>query len=129
PRGATISVAIGWSGEGLVDKGTFTVDAVSHSGTPDQMTIRATSADMRAELPARKSRSWHKTTVGEIASKIAKEHGLKLRISDALNGVRVAHIDQTDESDINFLTRLGQRFDIIATIKAGTLRLIPRSEE
>jgi hypothetical protein len=41
PRGARIRVQIGWLNAGLVDKGVFTVDEVEHTGTPDQITLRA----------------------------------------------------------------------------------------
>lgn len=46
-RGASIHLSLGWSDTGLIDKGSYTVDEVEHSGTPDQLTIRARSADLR----------------------------------------------------------------------------------
>src|SRR5689334_4403853 len=42
-KGATLTLAIGWVGGGLVDKGSFIVDEAEHSGAPDQVTIRARS--------------------------------------------------------------------------------------
>ncbi|MCM2973457.1 contractile injection system protein, VgrG/Pvc8 family [Larsenimonas suaedae] len=39
-------------------------------------------------------------------------------IGKTLHGIRVGHIDQTDESDLNFLTRLGERYDAIAAVKS-----------
>eukprot|EP00952_Eustigmatos_sp_NYUAD-ZCMA_P001336 6000-Eustigmatos_ZCMA.PRE.1 len=35
-KGVQISLALGWSGSPLVDKGTFEVDEAEHSGAPDQ---------------------------------------------------------------------------------------------
>ncbi|WP_323806212.1 hypothetical protein, partial [Streptomyces venezuelae] len=49
-KGATIDLAIGWAGEQLVDKGTFTVDEIEHQGPPDVVSIRARSADLRKRL-------------------------------------------------------------------------------
>ena len=44
PDGATLRLALGWKqgrdvAPGLIDKGTFKVDDVSHSGPPDQVRI------------------------------------------------------------------------------------------
>ncbi|MFC4207117.1 hypothetical protein [Vreelandella malpeensis] len=49
---------------------------------------------------------------------IAGRNSLKPVVVTVLNGIRVGHIDQTEESDLNFLTRLGERFD---AIKAGRM--------
>lgn len=120
-RGVSLSVAYGWQDEGLIDKGLFTVDEIQHSGAPDQITIRARSADLRGQLPGKRTQSWHDITVAEIIDTIAKRHGLDPVIGDTLGGIRVGHIDQTDESDLNFLTRLGERHDAIAAVKAGRM--------
>ncbi|WP_110709228.1 contractile injection system protein, VgrG/Pvc8 family [Salinicola sp. CR57] len=118
PHGAPLSVAIGWQDEGLVDRGVFIVDEVEHSGSPDRVTIRARAADMRNLLPGKRSQSWHGVTIADIIETIAKRHDLTPVIGDTLAGIRVGHIDQTDESDLNFITRLGQRFDAIAAVKS-----------
>ncbi len=47
-----LRVFLGWQATGLVDKGTFIVDEVEYGGLPDQITLRARSADM-ASLCAR----------------------------------------------------------------------------
>lgn len=121
PRGAELQLAFGWQDEGLVDKGSFTVDEVQHTGTPDQLTIRARSADMRGQLPGKRTQSWHDLTLGEIVTTIAGRNSLEPVVAAVLNGIRIGHIDQTEESDLNFLTRLGERHDAIAAIKAGRM--------
>lgn len=118
PHGAPLSVAIGWQDEGLIDRGVFIVDEVEHSGSPDRVTIRARAADMRNLLPGKRSQSWHGVTIADIIETIAKRHDLTPVIGDMLAGIRVGHIDQTDESDLNFITRLGKRFDAIAAVKS-----------
>lgn len=118
-RGVELQLFIGWQDEGLIDKGTFTVDEVEHSGTPDRLTLRARSADMRGMLPGKRTQSWHRVTVSDVVNTIAKRYGLTPKIADALGGIRIGHIDQTDESDLNFLTRLGERYDAIAAVKNG----------
>ena len=49
-KGVVIEAWIGWSNEGLVYKGQYTVKEVEHSGAPDVLTIRATSVDLKAGL-------------------------------------------------------------------------------
>lgn len=120
-RGALIRLALGWNHTGLVDKGSYMVDEVEHSGAPDQITIRARSADLREGISTKKERSWHQKTVGEIVTTIASEAGLAPAISSELAGELVAHIDQTSESNANILTRLAEMFDAVATVKSGRL--------
>ena len=125
PRGAVLSLALGWEGDGIVDKGTFTVDEVEHSGAPDQVTIRARSADLRAGLSTQRTRSFHQVNVASIVNDIAAAHGLTAAIAATLASELIDHLDQTNESDANLLTRLSGMFDAIATIKAGRLVFMP----
>lgn len=120
-RGVKIRAAIGWKGEALHNKGTFIVDDVEHTGLPDKLTIRARSADLRAGLTTQKERSWHNTTLGDIAHSIAVTNQLKTVIPPELATQPIHHIDQTNESDANLLTRLAKMFDAVFTVKNGNL--------
>lgn len=125
PRGAILSLALGWEADGLTDKGSYTVDEFEHSGAPDQVTIRARSADLRAGLSTQRTRSFHQVTVDTIVNDIAAAHGLKAAIAATLASEIIDHLDQTNESDANLLTRMAGMFDAIATIKAGRLVFMP----
>lgn len=124
-RGVKIEVALGWEGEALIPQGTFTVDECEPSGPPDQLIIRGKAADMRAELKAPKSRAWRETTIRAIVSRIAAEHGLQPAVADDLGGREVAHRDQTNESDLHFLTRLARDYGAVAAPKNGRLVFAP----
>lgn len=124
-KGVIIALALGWQGQGLVDKGTFTVDEVEHHGAPDKITIRARSADLANTLRTRREQSWHQLTLGQIMRTVATRNGLTERIDAALASVALDHIDQTNESDLNFLTRLAKRYDAVATAKKGHLLFLP----
>ena len=126
-RGVELKVAIGWLGGALVEKGTFKVDEAEHSGAPDVITIRARSADLTHKIRSRRERSWHDATLGDVVRAIAGEHGLQVKIAARLDSIAIPHLDQANESDINLLTRLGKRFDAVATVKAGTLIFAPIS--
>lgn len=124
PRGAVISLFLGWKGQPLIGKGDFTVDEIEHHGAPDAMTIRARSADFRGSLNSRREVSYHDTTLGEVITQVATRNDLKPMMGDGLAAVKVSHIDQTQETDAAFLTRIATLNGAVAAIKAGRLLFI-----
>ncbi len=130
PTGAVLHILIGWTQgsdvtPGLVDKGKFTVDEVTHAGPPDAITLRARSADFTSDLKTRREKSWHDTTLGAIVSEVAGRHNLQARCAPALASIAVKAKAQSRESDLAFLRRLGREHDAVATIKRGALILSP----
>lgn len=125
PKGAVIRLWLGWSDTGLVDKGTYTVDETEHSGAPDVLSIRARSADLRKGLKTKRERSWSNTTLGDVLGDIAIGNGLTATISGALDGLPILQLDQANESDANLISRLGEEFDAVASVKAGCLLCLP----
>lgn len=125
PTKALLSVSLGWKGQGMIDKGLFKVDEIDYSWSPRRLTIRAKGAPVSESLGERKERSWHGKSLGVIATTIAREHGLTPMVSQLLQGVVIEHIDQTNESDINFLTRIAKANDAICTVKSERLLLSP----
>ncbi len=128
PKGAEIEMAMGWKGQPLIEKGVFIVDEASFTGPPDQISITARSADMRNNLPTRKTRSWHQVNLGDVVSEIAASNSLEPVVSQRLSAINIEHLDQTDESDLNLLSRLAERHDAISAVKAGRLLFSPRGE-
>ncbi|HBQ7654254.1 TPA: phage late control D family protein [Klebsiella pneumoniae] len=124
PRGAELSVSLGWQGEPLIYKGIYIVDEVSHSGPPDRIDITARSADFRDEFNVKREVSWHDVTVERIVSAIAHRYKLKPIISEQLMSAEIDHADQTQESDMSFLTRMADILGAIATVKNGCLLFI-----
>lgn len=124
PRGAVLSVFLGWKGEMLIGKGDFTVDEVEHRGAPDTLTIRARSADYRGTLNARRDNSYHGITLGEIVRQVARRNNLTPMLAAEFSGVMISHIDQTKETDAKFITRLAELNGAVAAIKAGRLLFI-----
>ncbi|AZP43710.1 phage late control D family protein [Rahnella aquatilis] len=124
PRSAVINIALGWKGQPLTNKGDFTVDEVEHRGTPDTLTIRARSADYRGSLNARRDNSYHDTTLEAVVSAVAARNNLKPAIAEPFRGVPVSHIDQTQETDAKFITRLAELNGAVVAIKAGNLLFI-----
>jgi len=124
PRGAVLSVFLGWKGQALIHKGEFTVDEVEHRGAPDTLTLRARSADYRGSLNSRRDHSYHDTTLEAIVSTVAARNSLQPAVAEAFKGVKVSHIDQTQENDAAFITRLAGLNGGVVAIKAGKLLFI-----
>lgn len=123
-RGASMRLWLGWEGSPLVDKGTFTVDELEHSGAPDVLSIRGKSVDLRDAMQQQREKSYHDTTVKGIVDIIAARHKLTPSLTADLGAQTISHIDQQNESDAAFLTRLAGQFDAIATVKDGRLLFI-----
>ncbi len=120
-RNAVLALSLGWKGAALTPKGLFTVDEVEHRGTPDTLTIRARSADFRGSLNTRRDESYHDTTLSHIVQKVAARNKLKATIAAGLGTIKVSHIDQTQETDAAFLTRLASLIGAVAAVKSGSL--------
>lgn len=123
-RGAELAVSIGWLGEPLIYEGLYTVDEVSHGGPPDVINITARSADFRDEFNVKREVSWHDVTVERVVSAIARRYELKAQISEQLMSIEIDHADQTQESDMSFLTRMAEMLGAITTIKNASLLFI-----
>ncbi|MCM7166379.1 phage late control D family protein [Enterobacter quasiroggenkampii] len=121
PRGATLTLWLGWQDSALIKKGKFTVDEIEHRGAPDTLTIRGRSADFRGTLNSRRQQSWHDTTLGQIVETIAARNKLTASVADTLKAVAMPHIDQSQESDSVFRSRLAERNGAAVSVKAGKL--------
>lgn len=126
--GANLIVSLGYSEQFLVPMGIYTSDEVTMRGLPARMTIRGKSANMGGSIKEQKTRSWDKKKLGEIVQTIAAEHGLEPQVAEAYRDFFYEHLDQTDESDINFLTRLGKEHDAIVSVKGEALLFMGKGE-
>jgi phage protein D len=134
-RGAELQLSIGYNGS-LVRMGVFVVDEVSLAGWPGTMTIRARGAPFEkstggaSHLQTQKSRAWKRdTTIKAMVTKIAREHGLEPLVSKSLENIELPHFDQTAESDVSFLTRVGNRYDAMVKPAGGKLAFLKRGEQ
>jgi hypothetical protein len=129
PRtGAELAVELGYIGAGLQRMGIYTVDEVGLSGPPQQMTIRARAADLRQGLKKPRTRSWDEVWLADIVRSIAAEHGYEARVGQMFESEALVHIDQADESDLHFLTRLARERGAVAKPAGGLLLFVPAGE-
>ncbi|HAV5300007.1 TPA: DNA primase [Acinetobacter baumannii] len=125
PEGAIIQVWIGWSNTGLVDKGKYKVESVTHRGAPDVLSISAFSNDVSEGLKQKRERSFSNKTIQVIFETVGAEYALKTIVHDTLANRVISYIAQ-NESDANLITRIADEHDAIATVKNGHLILLPR---
>lgn len=129
PRhGVQMSVWMGYEETGLVRMGLFTVDEVQCGGPADTITIRGRAANFRNTLKEQKTRAWERITIGDLVETVANEHQLEPVISDKLKDKMLEHIDQTEESDLHFLSRLSKDHDAISKPVESRLLFVPRGE-
>lgn len=122
PRGTLLHLHIGWSKQALYDCGYFIVDTVTHQGSPDIVIITARSADFRGTFETKRSQSYDDYTLGAIVRILSARNNLSLPvIAPELDSIKIPHIDQTDENDGYFLTRLAQNYGAQATVKNGAI--------
>lgn len=135
-KGVELRCYMGYKESGLFDMGLFVVDEVEIAGPPSKLTIRAkavaledssTVSGITAKLKEERSRSWHGLTLGQIIRTIAGESGYGTKIDAELAAVPVPHVDQTAESDMNFLTRVAYAFDAVFKVAGSNLLFLPRN--
>ena len=126
--GSKITLKLGYKETGLVEKGEYLVSEFTASGSPDRLSITARAADLAEALAEQVEKSWHKQTLYQIIETIAKKHKYEYLISKDYQNTKIDHIDQTNESDASFMSRLAEQYDAIATVKNGKLLFIPAGE-
>ncbi len=114
--------------DGFVDMGSFDVDSVETGGPPTTITLRATSADLTKTLKTQREHSWDATTLGAVLTEIAQRNNLKPIIDNTLASIAIDHLDQTTESDLSLINRLGDDYDVVATVKSGHLVCMPTGQ-
>lgn len=131
-RGVRLAVAMGYRKPNVADilahLGTFVVDEVELSVSPSTMTIRAKAADMSGSIKTRKSRHFDNIALGDLISTIAKEHGLTPRVSPELADIQIKYLAQSDESDMNLLTRVASQYDAVSKPAEGHWIFVKRGQ-
>lgn len=123
-----LEVAMGYSHDGNTpqDMGTYVVDEVEFSYPPATVRVRAKAMEASPTFKQPKTRAWHDKTIGQIVQQIAGEHGLVAQVHGSYRNRKIAHIDQTEESDAHFLTRLARLHGATSKPAEGMLVFIPQ---
>lgn len=123
PIGSEIKVWLGYE-PAPEFMGRYRLDEWSRSGPPNTLRLSAKSAELTTAIKASKVRSWHDTTIGDILTKIAGEHALGVAIDPGIARRAIEHIDQHNESDVAFLTRLAGRHGATFKVHDGKVLFV-----
>ncbi|WP_460415447.1 phage late control D family protein [Pseudomonas sp. microsymbiont 2] len=122
-RGARIEVHLGYVGQPLARLGRYTVDEIEVSAPPRTMVIRGKASDMRGTGKTTRSGSWEGVPLSQIVRDIAARNGWTPVCPVQ---TKVDRVDQRNESDFNFITRLAKQYDCTAKVADGKLLVMPR---
>jgi phage protein D len=119
--GAKLDVYLGYEESGTTLMGSYIVNEIALSGAPNRVSVKAHAADLKSSLKEKTSASFVGKTIGNLVELIANKHGLVQKTSEDLAKIIIDHIDQTNESDMHFLTRLANKYRAVAKPVNGTL--------
>lgn len=89
-----------------LDCGQFELDAISASGPPSSITIKASSLSYANPIrQTKKDKAWEKYTLSRIAQEIASANGMAC-VYESSTDITYARIEQGKMSDIAFLSKL-----------------------
>lgn len=128
-RGANISISLGYRESGVHNMGSYVVDEVTAHGWPQKLIIFGRSADLTDALKSPRSQTYRDMSLGDIVQQIASRHGLSGSASGQMGQLKYKMLAQTEESDLNFLTRIAMRHDGIFTVKNGQIIFKKRGEQ
>lgn len=133
-QGASLAVSIiqkDWENDGerrVLDCGEFTIDTIRASGPPTKITIKATSLPAGSSVRAvKKNKSWENIRLSAIAAQIAAAGNLKSYFSGDYDPV-YSRKEQSNESDISFLSRLCVDAGMSLKVTAGALVIFDEDE-
>ncbi|RWE59838.1 MAG: late control protein [Mesorhizobium sp.] len=124
--GSTVTVTLGYREGEAVSFGPYLIDDLDVSSPPRVLKVTGRSAAMPKSFRTPKTQSYHQKTLGAIMSEIAGRNGYEAKIDPALSGIVMRHIDQRNESDMSFATRLAAGHDAVARPVAGKLAVAKR---
>ncbi|QFT56587.1 contractile injection system protein, VgrG/Pvc8 family [Microbulbifer sp. THAF38] len=126
-KGVSITAKLGYDND-LQIMPKFVVDEIELSGPHRQMTITARASNLHEKLKTHKSRSWDNLTLNDLITEICKDNDLTPIVASSLIKHKFHHLDQTNESDMNFLTRLAIEMQAIAKVVGDRLIFVPVGE-
>lgn len=125
---AQLEVSLGFFGRPLALMGIYAVDGVSGSGPVRTLNITATTADLKGDIRAPRTRAWKDKTLIDIVSTIAGEAGLKAVVGASVRAISWPFLAQTAESNLHFLTRIAAELDATCKPAGGALVVQRRGE-
>ncbi len=116
---SALQVIFGYENSIRAFMGCFVVESVVSCGGSDGEILRlcGKSASMRAEIKEQDSEHFDHKTIAEIIETLAKRHGYQAKVSPQFTKQTLPYVVRTDQSAVDFLTRLADRMQARFLIK------------
>ena len=122
-RGAYLDVSLGYVETGLTRIGRYRIDEVESIGPPQKIVMHGRPADMSGSLKSARRHSWEGVDLATVVRQIAARN----KLTPVCNvKARIDRVDQMNESDLHFITRLARQYDATASVKGGKLLVLAR---
>lgn len=118
-----------WDAQGDKDSlycGEFEIDLVVESGPPNKIEIKAVSSLNSGIRRTIYTEKWEHTTLKEVCESIAETHGMQLKFSG--DDVDLEVCDQTETTDLKFLSQLADDNDFMLKLDGDTLFVLSQVE-
>lgn len=111
-----------------LDCGTFQIDAITHKGPPNTVSIKGNSIPIKVTAKGEnKLRAWEGKTLRQIAEDISSQNELTLDW-DTQENPRFKRIDQNDQTDLEFLDAQCKEAGLIIKIKRDQIKIFSEKE-
>jgi len=126
--GAKLAVRFGFRDAGTWKMGTFVIEKSAISGGPDGelVTLSGRSADMRSDVKEPLSEHFDNATIGQIVEQLARRHGHRSKVSPELSSVKLEYVARTEQSSLDFLTRLADKHAALFSVKDNAFLFLSR---
>lgn len=117
-KGATLQFAIGYDNEPLLDCGSFVIDEITITDSPNTVKIRALSTSVNDKLRTIKHKGYDNQTLDQVIKAIAKELGYT--IEGKIQALQIERLTQ-QESDLAFIKRLADTYGYLVKVSGNRL--------
>lgn len=130
PTGALITVRFGYRDIGASKMGVFTIEKPKISGGSEGefLSLSGRSADMRSDVKEPLSEHFDDQTLGSVVETLAKRHGYRAKVAQEFASIKLPYIARTEQSSVDFLTRLADRHGALFSVKDTTFLFLRRGE-
>lgn len=123
-----LKIFLGYKEIGLSLMGVYTASEITVQCPPQTLRVRCHAANFKSSLKKKTSKEWKNVTLGNLVKEIAQKHGYNSKVAEKFENVLIPYKNQEDESDINFLRRLGREYDVLVKPVVGYIIFIPKGD-
>jgi len=124
--GTVLSIIMGYRDGAARFMGSYLIDEITVQPAPRTLSISGKAAAMHKSYRTPRSQSYHQQTLGDICREIAARNDYEAKLDPNLASIVIRHVDQHNESDMAFATRIAQDHDGVAKPVDGKLVLAKR---